>query len=127
MARVAKEVFPPEHCNSVQEYERTPYWRKKSQKLMEDKECVCEICGRKRWKWMPRKKKWKRLRFVSHHVRYSNLPNEKPEDIMVICWQCHDLFHLLLRLESWGGVFVKLAEIARTVFLYEGNSTFTAW
>lgn len=127
MPRAKKEILPPEHCTSVKEYEKSPIWARKSKELLDNKDMVCPICGRRRWSWMPRKKKWKRIRFVSHHVRYTNLPHEKEGDIMCICHQCHDLFHLLLRLESWGGVFEKLAEIAKTVFFYEGNQTFKPW
>lgn len=127
MARKKKEVLPPEHCASVRDYEKSSAWAQKSKKLLDDKDVVCSICKRKRWTWMPRKKKWKRIRFVSHHVRYTNLPHEKDEDIMCICWQCHDLFHLLLRLESWGGVFAELANITKTVFFYEGLQTFKPW
>lgn len=127
MPRKKKEVIPPEHCSSVKEYEKSPWWSKKSKELLDDKELTCQICGRKRWAWMPRAKKWKRIRFVSHHVRYGNVPHEKSDDIMLICWTCHDLFHLLLRLESWGGVFEKLAKLAKTVFFYEGSQTFKPW
>lgn len=127
MPRKKKEIEPPEHCSSVKEYEKSPWWSKKSKELLDDKELTCQICSRKRWSWMPRAKKWKRIRFVSHHVRYDNVPYEKSGDIMLICWMCHDLFHLLLRLESWGGVFKKLATIAKTVFFYEGSQTFKPW
>ena len=122
-----KAIEPPEHAKDIKEYEKSPWWTKQSRTILDDKEAVCEICGRKRWQWMPRKKKWKRLRFCVHHIRYTNCPNEQRKDLMVICWFCHDLFHLLFRLESWGGVFAKLAKIAHTVFFYEGNNTFKPW
>ena len=122
-----KAIEPPEHAKDVKEYEKSPWWTKKSRELLDNKDTACEICGRKRWSWMPRKKKWKRLRFCTHHIRYANCPNEQREDLMVICWSCHDLFHLLLRLESWGGVFAKLAKIGHTVFFYEGINTFKPW
>jgi hypothetical protein len=127
MPRVKKEILPPEHCASVKEYEASDWWRAKSKKLLEPKDLVCPICGRKRWLWMPRKKKWKCIRFCSHHISYLDTPNEKPEQIMACCWQCHDLFHLLLRLEKWGGVFAELATIAKRVFFYDGTDTFHSW
>ena len=127
MPRVKKEILPPEHCASVKEYEASPYWIAKSKAILDDKDCVCEICHRKRWSWMPRKKKWKRIRFASHHSTYADVPNEKEGQIHTLCYTCHNLFHLLLRLESWGGVFKKLGELARTVFFYEGNDTFKPW
>lgn len=127
MARVAKEVLPPEHCNSVREYESTPYWRKKSQKLMEDKECVCEICGRKRWKWMTRKKVWKRKRFSTHHVTYENCPNEKREDFMILCSLCHTMCHDILRYENVHFFYGLLAKVVRRFFRYKGIDTFQKW
>ena len=39
MPREKKEILPPEHCNSVKEYEGTNYWRRKSQSILDDKEC----------------------------------------------------------------------------------------
>jgi len=125
--RIKKEILPPEHCTSVKDYEQSKYWAAKSKKLLEPKDLMCPVCGRKRWLWMPRKKKWKCIRFVSHHTAYSHCPNEQEKDILVICWQCHDLFHLLLRLEKWGGVFAELGQIARRVFKYEGIQTFKPW
>ena len=127
MPRAKKELLPPEHCASVKEYERSPYWAAKSKALLDNKDLVCPICSRKRWKFLPRAKRWKKIRFISHHVRYSNVPNEEKSDIMTICWQCHDLFHLLLRLEKLGGVFAELGKIARKVFFYEGIDTFKPW
>ena len=44
---------------SIREYEKSKEWRKKSDTILSDKETVCEICGRRRWKWQPRVKKWK--------------------------------------------------------------------
>lgn len=122
-----KEIVPPEHCASIREFEASSWWKKKSKALLDNKALVCPICNRKRWAWMPVAKRWKRIRFVSHHIRYNNVPHEKDEDIMCLCGQCHDLFHLLLRLERRGGVFHKLAVVAKEVFSYEGRHTFKSW
>ena len=127
MPREKKEVIPPEHCSSVKEYEGTNYWRRKSQSILDDKECRCEICGRKRWKWMPRKKKWKRLRFVSHHVTYVNCPNEKREDFMILCNLCHTMCHDILRYENIHFFYGLLAKVVRQFFKYEGIDTFQKW
>lgn len=127
MPRVKKEILPPEHCASVKDYEQSKYWAAKSKALLDNKEVTCAVCGRKRWQFLPRAKRWKKIRFCSHHISYLDVPNEKQEQIMLCCWQCHDLFHLILRLEKWGGVFAEMAAIAKKVFFYEGSSTFTAW
>lgn len=127
MARKKKEILPPEHCASVKEYERSPYWRKKSQTLLDDKEVVCQICGRPRWIWQPRNKKWKKRRFSVHHVRYSNCPNEKPEDLMFLCCLEHTEAHKILQCANVSTMFKELADIVRKYFFYEGIDTFIPW
>lgn len=123
MARKIKEVVVPPPCSSVREYEKSEYWRKKSRKLLENKEAVCPFCGRSRWAWQPRKKQWKRkLRFVTHHTSYKNVPYERDEDLIVCCWTCHDTFHLILRLENVGHIFKELATIVHKYFRYDIGS-----
>ncbi len=128
MARKIKENLPPLHCDTVREYEKSDWWRKKSTSLLEDKKCTCAICGRSRWRWQPRVKKFKRsYRFAVHHKSYKNVPNELPEDLVVLCWQCHDLCHLILRLESMGTIYTELAQIVRKYFQYDKITSFTKW
>jgi 5-methylcytosine-specific restriction endonuclease McrA len=128
MPRVKKGILPPEHCASVKEYEASAVWTKTSRTILDDKAFVCEICQRPRWKWLPKAKRWKRVyRGAIHHKNYRNCGKEERGDLMYLCFQCHDLMHLLLRLEKWGGVFSKLADLARTVFVYEGTDTFIPW
>ena len=106
---------------SIKEYEASKIWRDKSKKILDDKDCKCAICGRHRWKKYKKKAGWKRmLRFSVHHVRYSNVPNEKPEDLLVLCWQCHDLCHLIFRLQHMAPFYSALAKIVRKFgFVYD--------
>ena len=128
MPRVKKETPPPEHSASVREYESTLWWRKKSDALLEDKECKCAICGRKRWKWLPRGKRWKRVhKFSVHHTNYRNLPHEKEEDLMVLCVLCHNLFHDFHRYKGVGKPYAELYEWSKKYFMYEGMQTFVPW
>ena len=127
MARKIKEISPLEHCSTVREYEMSPLWKSKSQRLLEDKKCVCEICGRERWHFQPRNKKWKKRRFAVHHKTYKNVPNEKDEDLSTLCWTCHDLCHLILRLEGVGTIYKELAEIVRKYFTYDKLTSFNKW
>lgn len=127
MPRAKKEILPPEHCDSIKSYEASDWWRAKSKAMLDNKDLVCPICGRKRWSWMPRKKKWKCIRYACHHRTYIRVPYEAPGDVYTYCFVCHDLFHLLLRLEKWGGVFAELGKIARKVFFYDGPETFHPW
>jgi len=123
MARKIKEVLPPTSCSTVQEYEQSAWWKLKTKKLLENKELVCPYCGRHRWEWQSRKKVWKRkIRFVTHHKTYLNVPYEKDEDLICPCWSCHSEFHAILRLENMSPIFKELSEIVKKYFIYEKGS-----
>lgn len=128
MAKRKPKITELEHCTSIREYEASVIWKRKSAELLDDKECKCEICGRSRWKWQVRNKKWKRvLRFSVHHRHYRTVPNESREDFSVLCFTCHDGLHNILRLEDWAGPWKEIAAIARKWFFYEGNKGFVPW
>ena len=110
----------------LKEYYSSPHWRKLSKKILDDKDCECQICHRKRWKFITRgknKNTWKRqLRFALHHKKYDHLFEEEdyPDDLMTLCYTCHDLSHLILRYENLSPFFKALATIVRQFgFIYE--------
>ena len=118
-----KEISPPEPPFTIQEYEKSPYWRNKSKGILDRKDIECEMCHRKRWKWLPRARKWKRiLRFGIHHISYQNVPNEKEEDLMILCYVCHKYSHDLLRLRHISEMFGRLAKIVEEYFKYDKDS-----
>ena len=51
------------------------------------------------------------LRFSIHHTRYCNVPNEKPEDLLTLCFSCHDICHLILRMKHIAPFYLALAKI----------------
>lgn len=107
----------------IKEYEKSNVWRNKSKSILDNKYVSCEICGRSRWKYLPRKKTWRRvLRFAVHHKRYDNVPNEKKEDLAILCSNCHKYCHDILRLRNLGNseMWRKLAEIVEIYFEYHG-------
>lgn len=123
-----QEIMPPEHCASVKDYEKSAWWRREREDILDDKGCVCEICGRNRWAWQTRKKSWKRvLRFAVHHITYEHCPHEKREDFMVLCSNCHSTCHDLLRYKNLGNMYQKLASIVSEHFFYKGIDTFKEW
>jgi len=123
MGRKKKEILIPPPCDSVHEYEQSDWWKNKTKLLLENKDAQCPFCGRRRWIWQPRKKQWKRsIRFVTHHQTYENVPYEKEEDLILACWQCHDLFHAILRLEKMSPIFKQLSDIVRQYFRYDTGS-----
>jgi len=68
------------------------HWKKFRKGLLENKECSCYLCGKKKWKWQPRKQEWKAVsRFEVHHTNYDHVGNETEEDTRVLCHSCHQL------------------------------------
>jgi len=120
--RVAKVHAPPPAPYTIKEYEASPYWKKKSATLLDDKACTCEMCHRKRWKHLPRKNAWKKLRFSVHHTTYDNIPNEQPGDLQVLCYVCHHYSHVLLQLRNISEMFEKIAKIVEQYFRYDKDS-----
>jgi hypothetical protein len=107
----------------IKAYEASKQWKAKSKKLLENKEMVCCMCGKARWRYQPRVKKWKRLRrCVVHHVSYLNVPNEKPEDLMLLCWGCHDFSHTIFRLAETSEFYRALKKVVEAFgFRYIGG------
>lgn len=110
----------------LKEYYKELHWRKLSKKILDDKDCECQICKRKRWKLLSKGKNkgtWKRLlRFAIHHKNYEHLFEEEKhlEDLMILCYTCHDLCHLILRYENISPFFKALASIVKQFgFIYE--------
>jgi len=126
--QVKKIPSPPIHCASIKDYERSPFWRYKSSELLDNKECICHICKRRRWKWLTRKQQWKRvLRFGVHHRTYARCPHEAPEDLITVCSLCHIFCHDALRYRNISSLYGRVAEIVEEYFDYEGASTFIPW
>jgi hypothetical protein len=118
-----KTVLPPKPPFTIAEYEKSPYWRAKSKAILDRKDIECEMCHRKRWKWQPRAKKWKRiLRFGVHHITYQNVPNENDSDMMVLCYLCHSTSHLILRIRQISEMFERMAKIVEEYFKYDKDS-----
>lgn len=61
-------------------YLRSEHWRQlRSAVFKQNKTCFC--CG------------IESRNPELHHVRYDNIGNEKPEDVVVVCKYCHDKLH----------------------------------
>jgi hypothetical protein len=83
----------------IMSYYKTKHWKSFSKYYLENYDCTCDICGRRRWTLYKRgKKKGKRrllLRFNVHHLHYNSLYNESREDVLILCRFCHELLHKL--------------------------------
>lgn len=130
MGRGQKKREPtlPIHCESIKDYESSKFWHQLSSSILDNKDCTCNICGRKRWKWLTRKQQWKKvLRFSCHHITYANAGHELPGDIVPLCNLCHTTAHDLIRYRNISSMYARLAEIVDMYFKYDGADTFTPW
>ena len=68
------------------------HWKKFRKGLLEDKDCSCYLCKKRKWKWLVRKKEWKSVgRFEVHHLNYDHIGYETEDDCRVLCHSCHQL------------------------------------
>jgi phosphoserine aminotransferase len=61
------------------EYIQSPAWKRKATAAKKRAGNRCQVCNGKK-------------RLEAHHRTYDNLGHEKPEDITVLCHDCHELF-----------------------------------
>jgi 5-methylcytosine-specific restriction endonuclease McrA len=69
-----------------EEYLRTPEWRTRRKRKLDDADHRCQFCNRHR-----------RSLHV-HHRTYENLGQERDSDLTVVCPDCHATFHKHRRL-----------------------------
>lgn len=71
-----------------QEYLQSEHWQKTRKATLADRNYRCEQCGR-RWP------------LHVHHLTYANLGAERPEDLQVLCEDCHRSEHFpMSRMEA---------------------------
>lgn len=109
---------------TIEIYEKTPYWKNFSKTMLAPSNIVCEICGKPHWHIAKRNgkkhkegQKYSLRRFAVHHKSYNHPYCETREDVMVICNSCHETGH-------------KLADLARQPMfepLYELWKKITKW
>lgn len=74
-----KESRPKSREQEYQEYISSPKWRRIAKAAIERAGGQCQKCGISKWT--------KKLEV--HHVTYERFKNERPEDLMVLCPDCH--------------------------------------
>lgn len=123
------KTIPPEHCASVKEYEKSPYWTAKSLEVLSQKDAVCAVCKRPRWKEYVRKPgTYKRVtRNSLHHTTYASVPYEKDGELLCLCNCCHSFCHEALRYRNISPMYEAVAQIVEKYFKYDGIKTFSAW
>lgn len=108
------------------DYYSTKHWIKFSKAILDDHACVCEMCGRPRWKQITRGKnkgKWKRLlRFAVHHKHYEKVYHEERGDVLVLCSACHTNAHAAFRARNASEFHAKVAKLYEEAgFVYNNN------
>jgi 5-methylcytosine-specific restriction endonuclease McrA len=66
---------------NYRQYIKSDAWKAKRQAAIERAGGKCQLCGKSG------------VRLTVHHNSYNNLGNEPPEDLIVLCWPCHDSHH----------------------------------
>lgn len=71
---------------TYREYMRSTLWEWRARKARSDACSYCAVCGRSPLGSRARK-------MDVHHLTYERLGNELPEDLQVLCRECHDAAH----------------------------------
>jgi 5-methylcytosine-specific restriction endonuclease McrA len=66
------------------DYLKTGRWAKIRQRELSRAHGCCELCGAQ-----PRRQR----KLHVHHLTYDRLGNEPSEDLIVLCWSCHQDAH----------------------------------
>lgn len=83
------EVVPPQFAkpsftrSNYEEYLKSNIWREKADEAKKRAGYRCQVCNVSQ----------AQVRLDAHHRTYERLGNELPEDITILCRNCHKLFH----------------------------------
>lgn len=103
-----REAFWGNMKETIYEYEKSPWWKEYTSRLLSPPDTVCEICGKPHWHVNTRNgskhqagQKYSLRRFNVHHKHYRHPYREERNDIMVLCNTHHELGHALADL-AWS-------------------------
>lgn len=74
-------IFAPYRQNYY-EYIKSPAWKRKADAAKERAGNRCQVCNRSK----------DEVQLDAHHRTYERLGHERPEDITVLCHDCHGLY-----------------------------------
>lgn len=72
-----------EACFSYEDYLQSKHWKRFRLKALKHHGKICMLCGVTEVNF-----------FHVHHLTYENLGNEKLEDVVVLCPECHSIVHI---------------------------------
>lgn len=108
-----------ETSKRLRDYYKQPSWKQFTKHLTDDPNCVCELCGTRRWKILKNGDKKLLKRFEVHHKHYNSLYKEKRSDVMILCSSCHNICHSILRRSSESNFFISLKTLIKEYFPFE--------
>jgi len=73
------EVWEPEQSDEYSAYIASAKWKIKARAALARADHKCQKCGRTKWS----------SRLEVHHKTYERFKNEHPEDLEVLCVECH--------------------------------------
>lgn len=96
---------------SYKDYLKTKHWINKKIQFLKNHKNECSMCGRKNCK------------LDLHHMTYENVGNEKLDDLVVLCNECHTKVHKNLDKFKDTTILKHLKEIKKKSRKVEGKIT----
>jgi 5-methylcytosine-specific restriction endonuclease McrA len=78
--RIAAPLKPAQYFTHI----RSVKWKQIAREMKDRVGWRCEKCN---------KKSRPDNALTIHHLHYKTLGHERPEDVMVLCWSCHQFMH----------------------------------
>ncbi len=76
---MTRDLFGTEHSTPYKDYLKSGAWKKVRKEALNRVHDICERCGRTKYS----------RRLEVHHRTYERLGQERPEDLVVLCTECH--------------------------------------
>ena len=73
---------------SYQDYLSSPKWNRRKHAFYRTNEKSCAACASK-------------TRLLIHHLSYERLGHERDDDLVILCWDCHDELHIRFGSRRW--------------------------
>ena len=75
----------------MDEYYTSPKWQRKRLEAMQYADFRCQLCNAKD------------MQLHVHHRPYDTFKDEPPNDLVVLCWECHEKFHKITPFDDIRG------------------------
>jgi hypothetical protein len=86
------------------------------------------------WAWLKKRKGYQpccvcgsKENPVHHHIRYKNLIDVEPVDLVCMCRSCHDDFHMACRHSKWDYIGMEVGAIVAVVNEVRAQPFYAKW